>query len=220
VNFQDITDPLASVAQHYHFHKPPALFETIREFLLKALRMLNEWWRQLFMHSGQSLNSKSLSSVLQFIVILAAVAAVFAVIYVLLRRVAMQQRERVQTIKGATAVEELLNAEGWKTQAEKLASRQDYRGACRAVYLSLLQNLDENKIAQFAPTKTNYEYSYALAQHPELQKGFRRLADLVEVIWFGNKEADKTDFQQSMNWLTELSSDIKTDDQTKAGGSP
>jgi len=213
VNFQDITDPLASVARNYHFRKPPALIETIREFLLKALRMLNEWWRQLFMHSGQQLDSKSLSSVLQFIVVLAAVLAVIGVVYVLLRRAALQQRERVQTIKGASMVEELLNAQGWKAQAEKLASQQDYRRACRAVYLSLLQKLDENKIAQFAPTKTNYEYSYALAQHPDLQKGFRQLAELVEVIWFGNKEADKTDFQQSMSWLVELNGEIETDNK-------
>ncbi|HEY9791865.1 MAG TPA: DUF4129 domain-containing protein, partial [Candidatus Obscuribacterales bacterium] len=66
---------------------------------------------------------------------------------------------------------------------------------------------------QFAPTKTNYEYSYALAQHPDLQKGFRQLAELVEVIWFGNKEADKTDFQQSMSWLVELNGEIETDNK-------
>jgi Domain of unknown function (DUF4129) len=209
VEFKDISKPLAEVASQYHFHQPAPALLTLREYLAKLLRWLNELWHNLFNHGGSSLDSKSISLVMQILIVVAFVVAVGAAVYHLLKHIRSQSAEKLQTIRGATAIEVIESAAGWKAQAEKLAGSRDYRGACRALYLSLLQTLDENKIAPFAPTKTNYEYSYALAPYPQLQHEFRQLADLVEVVWFGNKEADADDYTRWLFELNKLAPDIK-----------
>jgi hypothetical protein len=210
MNFRDISKPLADVASQYHFHKPAPFLVMVQETVAKLLRWLNEVWRDLFRHGGASLDSKSVSLVIQMTVVAVALVAIGLFIHHMFKRLRSQKVERLQTIRGATSVEEIQTAAGWKSKAEKLAGSGDYRGASRALYLSLLQTLDENKIAQFAPTKTNYEYSYALAAYPQLQRGFRQMADLVEMLWFGNKEADADDYAQSVSNLDTLSPEIKS----------
>jgi hypothetical protein len=209
VEFKDISKPLAEVAQQYHFHKPPAFIEQLREAAIKFFRWLNEFWRDLFRQSGGNLDSRSISGFLQGLIVFCAVVAIIGAVFVLMRRIKKQKEEAQQTIRGAQAVEEILDANGWRDRAVKLAAQDDYRGACRALYLSLLKNFDENGVAEFAPTKTNYEYSYALAKQPELQQGFKRLAYLVEVVWFGNKQADQSDYAESVSCLDDLQRQVK-----------
>jgi hypothetical protein len=209
VEFKDISKPLAEVAQQYHFHKPPAFIEQLREAAIKFFRWLNEMWREMFRQSGGNLDSRSISTFLQGLIVFCAVLAIVGAVFVLMRRIKKQQQEAQQTIRGAEAVEEILDATGWRDKAGKLAGQSDYRGACRALYLSLLKNLDENGVAEFAPTKTNYEYSYALAKQPELQQGFKRLAYLVELVWFGNKQADENDYAESVSCLDDLQRQVQ-----------
>jgi hypothetical protein len=209
VEFKDISKPLAEVAQQYHFHKPPPFIEQLREAAIKFFRWLNEMWREMFRQSAGNLDSRSISTFFQWLIVFCAVVAIVGAVFVLMRRIKKQQQEAQQTIRGAQAVEEILDAGGWRDKAVKLAAQADYRGACRALYLSVLKNFDENGVAEFAPTKTNYEYSYALAKQPALQQGFKRLAYLVELVWFGNKQADENDYAESMSCLDDLQQQVQ-----------
>lgn len=86
--------------------------------------------------------------------------------------------------------------------------------------MSCLHLLDENKIAVFAPTKTNYEYFYTLKQKPTIAVHFRPLVDTVELIWFGNKEAEESDYIDCLNLLTDIenaAAKIKANSQQREG---
>ena|ERR1700679_618668 len=62
--------------------------------------------------------------------------------------------------------------------------------------MSTLHLLDERNIMAFSATKTNYEYFYALKRMAKVAESFHNLVDLVEHIWFGDKEATGEDYKQ------------------------
>jgi len=206
---RDITKEIIEVANGYHFNKPPQVVEDLLEKLGRVLRIIAEWLRELASPHGAPLDSRGVSGLLQILIYVAAVGAMIGLIYLVWRKASTADGAKAKTTKGASAVEEILDAEGWFRQAEKLAASADYKGACRAVYLSLLQQLHENKIAVFAPAKTNFEYSYTLAKYPSIQTPFKQLAERVEVIWFGNREATTEDFDLSKQQLLGMDDEIK-----------
>lgn len=209
MGFRDVSKEISEIASGYHFTKPPAVIEDLMVSLSRAVRAILEFLRELFQPSGGSLDSRGLSFLIQIFIYAIAVAAIAWLIYYLVKRAATTRAAAARATKGATQVEELLDADGWQRQAERLATTQDYKGACRAVYLSVLQSLHENGIAQFAPTKTNYEYAYSLAKHPQIRDEFKEIAETVELIWFGNKSATIDDYQQSKQLLSGISPEIQ-----------
>jgi hypothetical protein len=110
----------------------------------------------------------------------------------------------------------ILDYAGWKKQAQELAAAKNWKEACRASYMAALRLLDEAKIVEFAPTRTNYEYWYALApQSKPLAVAFRKLAQMVEVIWFGNKIAAADDLEQSLQSLRNLEVEVALAQEAK-----
>jgi hypothetical protein len=206
---RDVTNEIAEVAKHYHFSKTPSIVEDLIKQFWQIVRALLEWWNSLTGPHASALDSRNVSTLLQVVIYVATGCAMVALVVLLYRRARTAGGDKKRTTKGASAVEEILDARGWRTQAEKLAGTGDYKGACRAVYLCLLQSLHENEIARFAPAKTNYEYSYTLAKYPDIQTPFRDLAERVELIWFGNKQASREDYDVSIRQLDGLSGDIK-----------
>lgn len=209
MGFRDVSKEISQVGSGYHFAETPPFIEDFLGSLSRLWRALVEWFRDLFQHSGGTLDSRGMSWLLQVAVYVVAVLAIVAAAYILIRRAKSAALAAASATKGATVVEELLDAAGWQKQADKLAAQKEYKNACRAIYLSLLQHLHENEIAQFAPAKTNYEYGYMLARYPDIQKRFRELADGVEVIWFGNKTAEMDDYAIAKTNLESMISEIQ-----------
>jgi hypothetical protein len=206
---RDVSNEIAEVAKHYHFSKTPTFIDDLIKQFWRIVRAIYEWWNNLMGPHGSPLDSRNMSNLLQVAIYLVTAVAAIALIFLLVKWARTVGGDTAKSTKGASAVEEILDASGWRRQAEKLAAAGDYKGACRAVYLCLLQSLHENEIAVFAPAKTNYEYSYTLAKYPNIQAPFRELAERVEVIWFGNKEASKEDYEASVGQLNQLGRDIK-----------
>lgn len=213
---RDISNELAEVAKHYHFAKTPTIVEELIKQFWRIVRAILEWWNNLTSTHGSSLDSRNVSFLLQIAIFIGAVLALVALVFLLYKKARTTGGDTARSTKGASAVEEILDAQGLRKQAEKLAAAGDYKGACRSVYLSLLQSLHENGIAAFAPAKTNYEYSYTLAKYPNVQTPFRELAERVEVIWFGNREASKEDYESSVVQLDSLAGEIARVAQLKA----
>lgn len=206
---RDVSSEINQVAQHYQFAEQPEFVRAAIEWIGRTIRWLYEFWRDLFRHEGSSIDSQGMSSVLQVMVWVVGIAGLIMLCVALVRRAKQLKQKSSAGIRGASAVEELLDADGWKRQAAKLAAANDYKSACRAVYLSLLQDMHERGIAEFAPARTNYEYGYALAKHPEIQREFKAMAARVETIWFGNRIADDSDYDDSMRQLDALENRMK-----------
>jgi hypothetical protein len=201
---RDVSKQIAEIAQNYFFAKQPEFVRSALEWLAKGLRWIADFLHELFRTDHNSVDSQAMSSAMQVAVWVIGIAGVLVMIWALVHRARNFNKDTQLKTVGAVEVEELQDANGWKRQAERLATQNDYKGACRALYLSLLQCMHERGVAEFAPARTNYEYSYTLARYPEVQKDFRRMAERVERIWFGNREASGSDYGEAMSDLDAL----------------
>ncbi len=204
MSYPDATPVIADVANKYIYPKQPEAVGNIQDLLSQIIQAILDWLHSMNVSIPQTTDSRGISSSLQYLLYALGAIAVVVLIYVLFRRVRLKQMALSLKKRGALDVEQVLNASGWKEEAEKLAKQGDYRGACRALYLSLLQVFDENKIAIFAPAKTNYEYRYLLSKHPQICQGFISVADIVELVWFGNKRAESTDYKSCLAIIADL----------------
>ncbi|HEY9868722.1 MAG TPA: DUF4129 domain-containing protein [Candidatus Obscuribacterales bacterium] len=200
-SFDDITPEIAEVARSYDFREPPDIIVSAQNWLAMVLRWLIDFLESLHITLPGSADSKMVGALLQVLLYAAGFAAGMVLVAVALIRVRQIRNNKRQSSIRGSATESLLDSAGWKREAGRLAGASDWRGACRALYLSLLRNLDEKKVSPYAPTKTNYEYWYALARYPSLQLAFRQLADTVEAIWFGQKPAGPDDYSRCAEQL-------------------
>lgn len=207
--YPDISNELTSLADKYHYHKPPDMVVHFQELMRQLLQWLWAWLDSLSLRVPGGTDSRPLSSLMMAIVCLAGLLATVAIIYVVTNRIKRTASEEKAKSKGLVSVEKILNSAELKEEAAQLASRREFKAACRSLYLSLLQLLHEKEIAVFAPAKTNYEYFYLLNAHKDLQKGFRSLAETVELVWFGTKSAEKEDFETCNGALQQLEDEVK-----------
>ena len=203
MGFKDISADITEVARHYKSQDLPPLVVKVQEILQQILQAIQEFWYNLFnLKSPGASNSTAFSNAIQYLMYVLGAAALIALIYVLWRRVAQKQQEVASTRRGAAAMEKILDAAGYRLEAEAFARANDFKSACRSLYLCLLQYMHEKSVVVFAPAKTNYEYKYLLAEFSELQSVFVRFADIVEHTWFGNRQAESVDYQQCIELLS------------------
>lgn len=200
----DISNEVSVLAEKYQYHKPPDALVHVQELLRQLLQWLLEWLDTLSFKAPGQADSRPLSSLMIAGICLAGIVALVVIVYVTWRRAQRAKSEGQALKKGAVAIEKILDSAGLKNEAQSYAGRNNFKSACRSLYLSLLQLLHEREIAIFAPAKTNYEYAYLLAPHPELQAEFKQIAGVVELVWFGSKIADQNDYQECCVVLEKL----------------
>jgi hypothetical protein len=192
--YPDITKELASIASRYQFHKPPDSVVRLQEFLRQLLQWLLEWLDSFSIKVPGVADSRPLSLTMTIVVYGAGAVALIILGCVIWKRLKRNAQNEESIKKGTVAIEKILDSNGLKEEAARYAKANNFKAACRSLYLSLLQNLHEREIAIFAPAKTNYEYCYLLTSHTNLQTGFKKLAHRVELVWFGSKDADEADY--------------------------
>jgi hypothetical protein len=86
----------------------------------------------------------------------------------------------------------------WR-QAEDFARRGDYLNAVRALYLASLAVLHRAELIRYEPIRTNGEYQQQVRLKPEapeeLHVVFRRLTDLFELKWYGERACAVGDYE-------------------------
>lgn len=209
MDFKDASPDISAIAQNYSYEAPPSWLVKVQEIVREVLLAIEQWFNRLFrINSPGPADSKAISTVMQVWIYIAGFAALLAIIYFIWRRAKKNAEEQAATKRGATSVEDILDSQGYMNEAAKLAEKQDFRGGCRSLYLAFLRLMDERKVAAFAPAKTNYEYRYVLANYAKLQNGFKDLAETVELVWFGNKEADASDYESCLSIIRGLTPEI------------
>lgn len=78
-------------------------------------------------------------------------------------------------------------------EAEK---NKDYRLAIRYYFLYNLQKLDEMKIINYQPDKTNAEYKYEMGSD-ELRLRFGKISRFYEYIWYGDFPVSEEEFKRA-----------------------
>ena len=209
MDFKDITPEIAEVAKSYRYHQSPDLLVKLQERIASALRWLNDWLSSFRITIPGPADTKIVGNLMQLILLAAGLIGAAVLLWLVWVRLSQIRKAKAAAKRAAASAELVLDAGGWRQEAQNLASREDWRGACRALYLSLLRLLDELRVASFAPTKTNYEYWYALSAYPAIQKGFRELASRVELVWFGSRLATKPDYDLCLAKLGEMEDELK-----------
>lgn len=201
---RNIAKEIAEIAKDYDYQQPPGLLIKIQEIITSIIRAIHDLLSLIELPQTGSSDTKVVGDLLQAVVIVVAVLAAAVVAIVIVRQLKQIETQR-KLARGELIVSESeLDSKGWRSFAAQLLKENATKEACRAIYMSCLRLLDEDKIAVFAPTKTNYEYFYTLKQKPSIAQHFRPLVDTVELIWFGNKEAEESDYIACLNLLDKI----------------
>lgn len=209
MEFKDISGVIADVARRYHYHKPPEFLVYVQEMLSRVLRFLKDLFEQLHLFNSGFSDTRMVGNLMQILLYVAGGLCALIIVYLVFMRMTKLTQMSKLARAGALESERLLTSEGWLAEAKSLAEKEQHKAACRAAYLSFLRLLEEQEIAPYAPTKTNYEYWYQLSKNQDIQSTFRKIADIVELVWFGNKSAAKEDFESCINLIEEARQKIK-----------
>ncbi len=221
MNFSEIYRQIAQVALGYNYKKPPDLLVKIQEWIGRILRLIDDWLNSLQIKVPGLTDSRMAANILQVILWIVGIACLILLLLAVWSRLKQLKMQTQLARQGQTISGQLLDAAAWRTESQRLADAGNFKEACRASYFSALRLLDEKKIVEFSVTRTNYEYWYALAKSQPLAKTFRALAQLVEYVWFGNGQAEKAHYQESIALLcqieTETESMARTETATISG---
>lgn len=91
----------------------------------------------------------------------------------------------------------------WIQQADKLCRQQNYRGACRALYIALLQRLHESQVIPQQLSRTDQEYWQILQSQPK-SAAYAILILTHERLCFSNRTITETDFRACQQAYREL----------------
>lgn len=98
-----------------------------------------------------------------------------------------------------------LTAEGWLMRSRQLYRQSDYREAARALYMAMLQQLNDTGIAPHQPSRTDGEYSQ-ITQYLTQHQAYQKLLQIHEKICFGNGEITPEAFEQCQQAYQDIAS--------------
>lgn len=195
---KDVSQIVEEVARAYDYRQPPGILVKLQELIDDAMRAIQDFLNALTVRIPGVGDTSLIGNIMQIVVIVIGCACVVLVVYGLFKRFRNLQKQTQLSSGGAVVLELELDSKGWQAEAERLAQKKEYREALRALYFSFLRRLDEVEILKFSPTRTNYEYWYALARNKQMQQDFRDLADIVEDSWFGWLQPNNQDYERSL----------------------
>jgi len=206
--FGDFHPAIAHVASHYHFLPTPQFINDLQDLLNAVLRAIAEYLQRLFgQTSVKEINSIAASDLLRGLLLLLGVVSFVVLLLVAVRRLSALSAQ-AKRANGINLLQELYTADQWRAQATEAARLQDFRSACRALYMSCLRRFDEKSIIPFSSARTNYEYYLALHNQKALQIPFRGLANIFDALWFGDCPAGDDEYQRSLAYLDQIEASI------------
>lgn len=194
MEFQDVSPQLEKLSSEFQYKDPPDFLIRLQELVSFVMRAIADFLKQFKITLPGMADTSAVGNVMQALIVIIGVICLAAVLYLMSSRMKQLRAQADLAKRGALSLEEILDSKGWMQKSEELARERLFKDACRAVYLSVIYSLDEKKILAYAPTRSNYEYFYALHGKNGLQSGFRKLADIVEELWFGNLHAGAEEY--------------------------
>jgi hypothetical protein len=206
--YADIHGLIASCAQRYEYQKVPGIFTVIQDAIVTILRWCLDLLASFLSLVPGYTDTRSISNLMKTgMYILGLICAVLLVWFICRKMITMAKNAKSRT-GSATAVRRILTSKDWFNQATEFSHQSNWKEACRCLLLASLRLLDEEKIVPFAATYTNFEYWYALSQHKKIRSAFREIADIVDVSWFGNVDAQEQDFNNCLQQFKKIEAEL------------
>jgi hypothetical protein len=196
MNFPDIYTQIQEVAADYNYNKPPDFFFFVQSMVERLLRAVSDFLNMFNIHLPGLTDTRMASNVMHTLLVFLGIVSLGILAIYFARKISniKTAREKTKVIGPGSSI--LLTAKDWQEEADRLASSNQWREACRALYFSFLRILHEREILQFSATRTNYEYVYALARKKEIAAIFKQLVALVEAAWFGNLNPGRIHYEE------------------------
>ncbi len=105
-------------------------------------------------------------------------------------------------------VEEDISSIDFNTRIKKAIDEKDYRLAIRWHYLKQLNILNERKIINYEPFKTNIDYGFELAKSP-YQQTFTDISRIYDYVWYGKYDITMVDYEKLENKFKSFEEKIK-----------
>lgn len=206
--FRDLHASIADVSQHYHFQELPGAISNMQEWITSAIRMIAEMIAKLLSITPAASDTRGFGDAMKWVWYIVGFLCFLAIVYVVISRTWQILRKNSSGTGGVSKSSRIFDSADWKKEASDLAAKADWRYGCRALYMSSLRKLDEAGVLSFGPSRTNYEYWYALQKEKTIQKLFREMANVIDESWFGNRNAGQSDFDNCSNLLAQIESEI------------
>jgi Domain of unknown function (DUF4129) len=97
--------------------------------------------------------------------------------------------------EGGAKLHKAVSLQEWLLRAQQQYHRGNYREAVRALYMAMLQRLNDTGIAPHEASRTDGEYGNITQTLPQ-QAAYQTLLKTHERLCFGNGEIPKTDYEQ------------------------
>jgi hypothetical protein len=92
----------------------------------------------------------------------------------------------------------------WVNEARACAERGEWRDAVHALYWQTITAFEERRIWAVTRTRTPREYLTLLQPGSERRKLLREQTILLEMIWYGHREATEEDYRRAAHLTEEL----------------
>lgn len=115
----------------------------------------------------------------------------------------LRQRNSASKPRQEAAIERSLS--DWLRLAQDFYRQGNYREACRAIYMAMLQRLNDTGIAPHEPSRTDGEYLQITQQFPP-EISYQTLLTVHEQLCFGNAEISSVDFDRCQQAYNEIDS--------------
>lgn len=97
-----------------------------------------------------------------------------------------------------------LTADLWLVQAQEFRRQGNYRQACQALYMAMLQRLNDTGVVPGEPSRTDGEYWQLLQQQSQQVQPYETLLTTHEEQCFGDAEATLDDFNRCQQAYREI----------------
>jgi hypothetical protein len=195
---------LGEILSREEYQKPQ---EKQKSFIERILDKIAGWFRREAPTPNVSPSSsgfQSLSLVMQIVLYAVIIGLIGFLIYRFApflasrfrRREKREKKDRVILGERIAADE---TADNLFSEAERLASTGNMRGAIRKGYIALLCELSDRKIIGLSRHKTNRDYLRDVRKKRELYENMNGLTSNFERHWYGFDEAEEKDWEEFRN---------------------
>jgi Domain of unknown function (DUF4129) len=116
-----------------------------------------------------------------------------------------RSRSQPYRVRTTARAREAVTVAQWLQQAQAFQRQGNYTQACRALYMAMLQRLDDSQQLPLSASRTDGEYWQAIQSLPRPQP-YAVLLDIHEQLCFGNAAMSLETFQRCQQAYREIDS--------------
>jgi hypothetical protein len=139
--------------------------------------------------------------------------SVLTLLFLGLRQIQLRNRKKRQVKALLADSEPERTLDEWLALADQFESRGLYRDAVRALYLACLLKFDEQGVARFRRSETNWEHLARVDSSPNkpVELDFRSPTKAFDLIWYGHLTDGQSDVTRFRAWYSSVSQALASD---------